>query len=265
MALHKILNRKPKVDPHARRFGVEIECGLPDGEEQAYELFPIFDYDSDEEFDPEKHWTAGQDGSGVEVRTPILQGPEGFETLRWAMSVIKGADGYVSRADGLHVHHDAPEFVANPELCLKIVDSWRNNETKIHEMVAPHRRGGYGACPTWRTGYYNQLKAWVGEPAGPLYVGRNDLNLSSLRGHGSIEIRLHEGTLDADVAIAWIQFGQRFIHQVVESVDPLASVEQDLLVNIQLSDEARAILAEKAALGHITPGTQFRDRHDGDW
>lgn len=248
----------PAVDPHARRFGVEIECGLPHGYDKAVELFDGA-YDPDEE-DDYGRWTVGEDGTMVEIRTPILQGPEGFETLRWAMDLIKSEGGYVTAADGLHVHHDAPEFASNPEACLRLVDSWRNNQALIHGMVAP-RRSGSGACPSWSNTFYESLRGWAASGgAGRLYATRNDLNLSVLRNYGSVEIRLHEGTLDADVAIAWIMFGQRFIHEVAQNLDPLANAETDenLLVNIQLSDEAKAVLAAKKANGHITDASRYR-------
>lgn len=254
--------RKRKDDPHARRFGVEIECGLSGGVNAAAELFNISwdgDWDSDEE--DSEDWSVCDDGSGVELRTPILQGEAGFERLRWAMDRLKDAGAFVTPADGLHVHHDAPEFEGNASLCVQLVNSWRNNQTSINELVHPRRREN-GACPSWSDGYYKALMEWYSGEYPELRATRNDLNLAALREHGSIEIRLHEGTLDCDVAIAWIMFGQRFIHEVLRNTEPLPAEQNDaaLMTRIRLSDEAQAILDAKKNNSHDSPGSQYRPR-----
>lgn len=261
--LRKPRKKKNMIDPHARRFGVEIECGLPGGYQKAVEMFPYawHEYDSEDEEPDFKSWSVGEDGTAVEIRTPVLQGEKGFTELRMAMDRIKEAGGYVTTMDGLHIHHDAPEFTANPEACLRLVNSWRNNQAAIYEMVSPRRRDG-GPCPSWRDQNVQLLQDWVNGDSSWLRAARNDLNLASLSDHGSIEIRLHEGTLDADVAIAWIMFGQLFIHEVAQGLSPLKNAQTDekLLVDIRLSDEARAILAAKKANNHITPQTSYRSR-----
>lgn len=250
--------RSWKSDPHGRRFGVEIECGLPRGTGQAEDLFSV-DWEGHRDGE-EEGWWVDSDGSGVEVKTPILRGEKGFEKVRWAMDLLKAEGGYVTNADGLHIHHDAPEFVSNPNLCLQLVNSWRNNEPVIHQFVAPRRRQS-SACPSWSQGYFEYLERWARGESSVLSASRNDLNLASLRSHGTIEVRLHEGTLDADVAIAWIMFGQRFIHEVLQNVDPLANAETDesFMAQIKLSDEAKAILAAKKNKDHVTDGSRYDD------
>ena len=231
---------------YSRRFGVEIECGLPGGSSQGIELFP--------------HWSVGRDGSGVEIRTPILVGARGRKTLRQAMEKIKRNGGYVTHRDGMHVHHDAPEFRNNPAAVRKLVDSWINNEEIIYSLVHPDRRREGGPAPKWHSSALEALRAWEEGRTPYLSVGRYDLNVASLRNKGSIEIRLHEGTLDADVALAWIKFGQKFIHDVLKRVRPLTPSKSDkqLMSRIRLSPTARAMLAEKQARGHVTLATNRR-------
>lgn len=240
-----------EVNPHDRKFGVEIECGGISYDE-ADSLF-----NTNYKLPPEEQWSIGEDGTETEIRTPILQGEAGYETLRWAMNRLVKEGALVTEADGMHVHHDAPEFVDNPELCVNLVRSWRRNEKSIYNLVAPRRRG-YDACPRWSPDRFKVLEDWAAGRS-TLYVGRYDLNIASLQDHGSIEIRLHEGTLDPDVAIAWVQFGQRFIHQVLLDAKPLpiASTDMDLLSRIQLSPEAMAILEAKRNAGHDTSASRF--------
>lgn len=248
---------------HKRQFGVEIECGMPGGYTQAADLCGFRrDAYGYVEYERDDGWSIGNDGSGVELRTPILKGKRGFNALRKAMEKLKAGGGYVTRADGMHIHHDAPEFVDNPELCFQLVKSWRNNEIHIHSMVAPRRRSNL-ACPKWNEYEESSLESWAKDQLGNthFYFGsRKDLNLTSLEEHGSIEIRLHEGTLDPDVAIAWIMFGQRLIHSVAKATKPLPRTQSDdaLMRRIRLSPEARFALEQKKAQGFVTPGTNWR-------
>lgn len=253
------------TDPHARKFGVEIECGLPGGVDEAWDLFP----DELDDDGSDYCWSCHEDGSGVELATPPLQGEAGFRTLRRALTRLRDNDGFVTDYDGLHVHHDAPEFVRSPQKCLLLVKSWINNLDAIHEMVAPRRRTS-GACPSWGEHYLRNLEQWAsGLIDGHAYFGRNDLNLSSLAEHGTIEIRLHEGTLDPDVAEAWIRFGQVLIHETLQQAEPIESSLSDELFmsRIRLSPEALATLAAKKQQGYHTPASGWLQDHpeyDGD-
>lgn len=252
------------ADPHLRPFGVEIECGLQGGTEQACDLFDIAYNDYYDEIDEDQNdegWSVDSDGTDVEVRTPILVGEAGFSKLRWAMETLKNAGAYVTNADGMHVHHDAPEFVANPASTLQLVKSWRNNELAIYDLVATRRRGS-AMCPTWAESHFEMLEAWAKGDTSYLSIGRNDLNVASLTRHGSVEVRLHEGTLDADVAIAWVKFGQQFIFDTLQSIDPMEPVANaaELMSRIRLVPEAIALLEAKRDAGHITAGSEYRTR-----
>jgi hypothetical protein len=168
----------------------------------------------------------------VEARTPPLQGERGFAELRIAFDTILANGGYVTERDGLHVHHDAPEFVRDPKLIVAAARSWKYNEGVIENLVHP-RRHNRGACPripgdfetydSYNGGYkkVNPIKhaakaAKNGRNIADVvqYFPRGALNLGPLtrgQGRATIEIRLHEGTLDYDVAEAWIRFGQWFL------------------------------------------------------
>ncbi len=258
---------------YLRRFGVEIECGMDGGIVEAGQLFDFpFSEDDDWEeypdFERGDGWTIHDDGSGVELATPVLQGESGYRKVREALDKLANAGAFVTDWDGLHVHHDAPEFVENPALCLPLLHSWLNNENTIREFVSP-RRHDRGCCPRWTEHDLGRIEKWIaGDGASDdiYYAQRNDLNLASLPEHGTIEIRLMEGTLDADVTEAWIKFGQRLIHEVVQEQQELEGVPSgsDLLRRIKLSPDARAILAAKQAAGHLTPRARYNGDYYGD-
>lgn len=246
------------TDPYKRRFGVEIECGFPGGVQAAAHLFRFRSDPYGRIYPRADGWKIGADGSGVELKTPPLKGEAGLRKVRQAMERLKNAGAFVTSKDGLHIHHDAREFVKNPQLAVKLARSWVNNLDQIHQLVHPDRTIS-GACPRWDEEYLRQLERWA-EGRDSLYTRRHDLNLYALLKHGTIEIRLHEGTLDADVMEAWVKFGQRLIHEVASKPRVMRSTKKNLIERIKLAPEAIATLAEKQALQHRTPASAWRPR-----
>jgi hypothetical protein len=255
---------------HQRRFGVEIECGNERGYQSVGEQLRAAGYNP---------LSVGSDGSGVEVRTRILQGQEGFSELKSMMGFLREIGSYVTQSDGMHVHHDCPELVTDPSKTLQVVKSWVANRRNIDPFVAPARRDR----SPWSSESVRRLEAicmgttTVTEP-NPYYrpgsryaderepsitrviaprgrgmtgFGRNDLNISSLREHGTIEIRIHEGSLDGDQAEAWIKMCQRFLHDSIKRARPMPGApDREVLLNrLRLSKSARAVLAAKIAAG----------------
>lgn len=201
-----------------RRFGVELEfdSGGLGRERVAQELGRAFDREG------LRRWyfldRIHHDGSELELATPPLRGKEGFDKLKFVMDTLSDLGCDVTGEDGMHVHHDAPEFVQNIDLCIRLVKNWRSNRHLIYQFVSPDRthdaygEGGHWACPKWSDQAILELERSREIP----YWDRNDLNLCALSKHGTIEIRLHEGTLDFNEASSWIKFGQKFIDHTVK-------------------------------------------------
>lgn len=190
------------------------------------------------------------DGSEIELRTPILRGKEGMDKLQLVMDTLRDNGCDVSSEDGLHVHHDAPEFVHNIDNCIKLVKSWKANQHIIYQFVSPDRThewdgsiGNYWACPMWSDAKIAELERTRQIP----HWDRNDLNLNALTEHGSIEIRLHEGTLDFPVAKSWIEFGQSFIDRVLKHSMRNSKDTSKLLKKVRVSPNAEKVLIDKAA------------------
>lgn len=233
-----------------RAFGVEVECGV--GGNSPSSLIRLWDglraIERQGKLSREWRENFGHDGTYVELRSPILEGRSGFAELRRALKAISKCGGYVTRSDGMHVHHNAPDYLETPEKVIQLVRTWRNNRGLISAFVDPRRVNAY-ACIGWSSSYLTRLEGLV--KADPTRVWdtpeRNDLNLRSLRRHGSIEIRLHEGCLDPDRAEAWVRFGQSFLNKVMETDSPFrVDKHEDLLRKIKVSEAARRRLLERA-------------------
>ena len=246
-----------------RKFGVEIECGHRTGNTARVRELLVREV---AEGNIDRRWvrsgSVGSDGTLVEIRSPILAGKAGFSELRKVMKLLTDTGGYVTSYDGMHVHHDAPEFVGNLELTRELVRSWVANRKNIEKFVARDRWDN-GACSAWSGESLNLLESAkkfgthreiLTTPDGYTYekyfaYGRRDLNISALEEHGTVELRLHEGCLDFERAEAWIRFGQAFLNKVANGKKAVPECENydELLRRLRVAQVARERLSVRAA------------------
>jgi hypothetical protein len=229
-----------------KTFGVEIECYHPQGYNQVRTILRQAGCSAE--------WDVGRDGSGVEARTPVLQGEAGFKELRKGVKAIRDTGGYVTNADGLHVHHGTPGLTKAE--AVKLIKSWHANTHTINTFVAPRRRTGY-PCPPWNATYIRQLERDNTQPGPDRYEHwwahcgpRGAINLHSLIDHETIELRLFEGTLHYPLIEAWVKFGQRFLNEALKKqrTRPLRQVNQHerLLEQLGVAKRHKAVLLAKA-------------------
>lgn len=242
-----------------RRFGVELEFGLP-GEYDDWYRFEKALSRRVKSGQFGKNWldSIHEDGTLIEINSPILRGPGGFNELNRMMTFIKKFGGFVTEEDGMHVHHDAPEFVENTGLAVQLVKSWKENQNLIYSFVDRDRANwassdgeswyGSGPCPAWRWSAITELENdnRIGEIPRRAFGKhrRCDLNISSLPEHGTVEIRLHEGCLDYQRAEAWIRFGQSFLNKIANEKKVLSETpsHEELLRKLRTYTKARPIL-----------------------
>lgn len=249
-----------------RRFGVEIECGFPEGCEAAHALLKR---------EKIKPLSVGRDGSGVEVRSPILKGTSGLAWLKECMECLRENGGYVTNSDGMHVHHEGtPGYKSikfgtlqqtNLIACIRFIKSWRNNDEWIDKFVQPRRRDLPWACAK----VYKDAERIKAVEKGEPFPGKySDINLSPLNSSkGTIEIRLHEGTLDFEEAEAWIRLCQSLLDTAAKGTKPVPKQRSlnallDLLID---SDEIKGRLVAKAERDAApSANSAWRDRHPDD-
>lgn len=159
-------------------------------------------------------YSIGYDGSGVEVRTRILQGDEGFAELERVFNLLNEIGGYTSRSDGMHIHLGSKNWT--PEDYARLADTWVLQRRNIGCLVAPHRNGQNAYNPD----------RWTREDAARVRngqrrsLGRADLNFDHWR-RGHVEFRCHEGTLDYEKASNWIKFLQLLMDGVKRRKHPI--------------------------------------------
>lgn len=306
-----------------RTFGVEIECtygARPTGKSDVYNRInwgerdpmrqrAIKDIKANKDL---ARWASnvGIDGSGIEIRSPILKGQEGIEELGAFFDFLIEKGSTVTNQDGMHVHHGAEDFSKDWKRLYYACASWGHWTPQIKEMVASRRRNG-GMCPDAfnRAEVLQQLQAacfgeqseqeklvkeyeaqlrayWAGRggyPEGktvhrsPSSIGgRGAFNLGNIgRANNTIEIRLAEGMMDRDSAVAWVKFGQRFLDFVADAnacIEAKPKTLNTLLAAIQLDEDATKVLKAKAknkgnalvaaAPGKIADGVHYDEQED---
>jgi len=236
-----------------RSFGVEIECQSPG----LWGCDGVANFLEENGF-PEWAENVYPDGSEVEIPSPILSGAKGMNDLKAVMNLLKKNGFTVTSYDGMHVHHDTEDLTMKQ--IYVIASSWRANQHLINRFVNPERRNGrwcrdlslYDLDAIESAIEEKERKSWDSLSESDQYNyccedcyeynSDNDderfekyksLSLANRSYSGTIEIRLHEGTLDFEKAKAWILFGQAFISNVAKKKKPLPRFNNplDLLVN----------------------------------
>lgn len=218
----KSFRTKKGMSAKDRTFGVEIECGhdsLYYGNIATRLRTAGFKVANGYADNPGyKKYSVSSDGSGIEVRTPILSGDEGYEELDHVMNHLNKLGCWVSMRDGMHVHIGA-KFLQDDEDAVEcLARTWERNQHLIGRMCSSHRTGR-GSCPRLNADEIADLGkprkehhgVYYGDNTGKWWGARKSLNLQNIPHKGTVEFRLHEGCLDPKKAIAWVQFCQHLV------------------------------------------------------
>ena len=155
-------------------------------------------------------WTSVYDGSvrGAEIVSPILDEVRLNEASTVARLLLS-AGGKVDRTTGFHVH------IGAAALSLDHVAQWYLNWNLVHEaigaLVAPSRlNNSYCKVPTLQNIDRNVERIRNGEISDTNGDRYQSFNLQSFQRHGTLEIRVHQGTLNGTKAVAWAKFIDAF-------------------------------------------------------
>jgi len=202
-----------------RRFGVEIEFlirerDLPRVKEELEARGLRAEYESYNHV-TKTHWKITTDSSvqkagwlGRELVSPILAGKSGKEKVRLACEALRAAGAIVNRTCGLHVHHNAKNL--RSKQLRHLVAMAVRYQGAFNAMVAPSRRRNQYCEPLTEDVLRAVDRFGVGAAAEMLsrYMA---LNLHAYVAHGTVEFRQHQGTLNGEKVVAWIEVGQALI------------------------------------------------------
>lgn len=171
-------------------------------------------------------WKAVYDGSvsnGAEVVSPILN-PARLNEAHKVTKALKDNGARVDRATGFHVHIGMNAFgdwgTGGEENIAKFILNYYAMHHAIAALVAPSRLNNRYCAVLNRDNAQRQAEFTAAQNRGAFNGNRyTSLNLESISRHGTVEIRLHQGTLNGVKAIAWSQFIAGMIDATVNGAD----------------------------------------------
>lgn len=168
-------------------------------------------------------WKIVTDASvaGYELVSPPLSGAAGIAQVQKACEALVAAGARVDRSCGLHVHHEVSDLTI--ESFRRLFRLWSNAQGATDELVAASRRGSRWAHPL-REDEVARIEALRELPHnGNVYIDRyRSLNIQAFGRYGTVEVRQHQGTINAKKVIAWIKYFQAIV-RMASSDTPLLS------------------------------------------
>lgn len=165
-------------------------------------------------------------GRGLEIVSPPLKGWEGIEELRQILEGLETVGARVDKSCGLHIHHDAKDFVGKDFANLYVM--YYKFEKFFDAMVPVSRRGNTNHyCKSISREQIEVLakattiadvQAVFPDPSFDRYY---KLNFCSFFRHGTVEFRQHGGTIDFDKISNWIILTQAIVERAKGSKVPL--------------------------------------------
>lgn len=181
-------------------------------------------------------WKVVTDASvpgGCEVVSPVLSGDAGLEQVRTVCNALVAAGARVNRTCGTHVHVNARDLDLRG--FKNVAKLFIRHERAFDALVAPSRRGnlnrycqsnlqrfapgggyyGFGPVETPEqevaavAAAFAKINAATSVDGVISAVNGGDryfkLNLTSFYRHGTVEFRMHNGTVNAQKLTAWIE------------------------------------------------------------
>lgn len=215
-----------------RTFGIEIEIRTS-GLTQYQIARALRDNGidaSDERYNhtTRSYWKVITDAScGFELVSPVLSGFEGLEQIKTVCKVLNELGAKVDKKCGLHVHHGVSDFELKHFKNLFIF--YGKFEEAIDSILPRSRRANNAYyCGSMMGTFYNHytyeqyvetIKSQKSiSDIMALYSTRyKKLNIQSFTKYGTIEVRHHSGTTDADKIINWVILTQLMITKAKNS------------------------------------------------
>lgn len=154
-------------------------------------------------------------GEGLELVSPPLSGPTASEQVRTALAWLNENGARVDRTCGTHVHLDLADV--GIEGMKRFAKSYVANQELIDWLVAPSRRQNSGYCRPYSSYDIAALEQVVDRYSVTRVQRYLTVNVQAFGRHGTVEVRQHQGTLNATKILTWIDFLRGMLDTVAET------------------------------------------------
>ena len=133
-------------------------------------------------------------GIGIEFKV-LTKNKDLFKNLRLINKLFKKLRPRINSTCGLHIHLDARYYNVK-DIVLNLLDK----QKEIHSKVDIKRIKNKYCKPTTVTAALRSLKG------SNRYSRYKDINTMSYKKYGTIEVRIHEGTIDTAKIYGWVKY-----------------------------------------------------------
>jgi hypothetical protein len=191
------------LNPFKRFVGLELETENESNEDAEYIEIDDADEILKNDDDLKTTWRAKGDGSlnnGIEFISKAINGDLLLSEIKTATQKISNMGLIVNKNCGFHIHIDARDLKEND--LKKVYVVYTTFEKEFLKMVAKSRLNNH-YCQKLEKDYFNLDKPSFIEKF--VNGGRyKTINFNAYSKHKTIEIRIHQGTLNADKIQKWI-------------------------------------------------------------
>ena len=200
-----------------RRCGIELEFIQSDRREPDIEDFGRLKEDGSVE-------ATSSDDNGAEFASHIYRGDALLTMIDSVCSRLARVDAYVNKTCGFHVHIDVSDLTREQK--DNLYKWWQVYEPLFYAMTAPSRRKN------------TYCRSTYGVPSSYHASHRyHAFNMDSESKHGTFEIRLHHGTIEAFKIKAWCQLLLAFFN----TLSHIDTTYERLDAVTKMSDRGRLI------------------------
>jgi hypothetical protein len=167
----------------------------------------------------EKSWKVVSDGSlnyGWEIVSPPLQW-EQADQIRKVCETLSKLGAEPTEQCGLHVHHDVGDIDLSG--MKRLVRCWHNWQRHTDRLCSSDRIDSQW-CAHYNGRWIENLDQDHHRNVYNLTYDADryqSLNISCFTQYGTVEVRQHESTLDAEEILSWIAYGQAVIDAALSS------------------------------------------------
>lgn len=139
---------------------------------------------------------------GGELVSPVLSGEAGLREVKAVMQALRSVNAKVDQRHGMHIHIGVMDL--SPEQRCSFFHNYGVFQQSFYDLVANSRYSNRYCRPVRESVYsYWEQQSRAGRAIGGDHT--DGLNVTNLTRIGTVEFRMHQGTLNGTKAVNWIK------------------------------------------------------------
>ena len=139
---------------------------------------------------------------GGELVSPVLAGEAGLEEVRKVMQALRSVNAKVDRRHGMHVHLGVADITGDNR--ARLFTNYKQMQKTLFKLVATYRQHNHYCTPVSAM----RLDDWANASRFSRGISGSHsdaMNVENIRRIGTIEMRMHQGTLNGKKATEWVK------------------------------------------------------------